>query len=110
MQQRHRGIKFKNMNKKKRDILPELLPTASPETLRDLFRHLAASQIEVRRECLEYLKMHVPLSSEHRRVSDGEDALLLWSELAPDLDDLNEYGGGDDGMVDHVDSLLYVQT
>lgn len=93
--------------KKKRDILPELLATASPETLRDLLRHLAAFQIEVRRECLEYLKMHVPLSPENRKVSDGEDVLLLWSELAPDLDELNEYGGGDYGMADHVAGLLY---
>ena len=93
--------------KTKRDILPELLETASPETLRDLLRHLAAFQTEVRRECLEYLKMHVPLSSEHRKASDGEAALLLWSELAPDLDELNEYGGGDYGMVDNVASRLY---
>lgn len=93
--------------KKKRDILPELLAAASPETLRNLLHHLAASQIEVRRECLEYLKMHVSLSSEDRKVSDGEAVLLLWSELAPDLDELNEYGGGDYGMEDHVAGLLY---
>jgi len=93
--------------KKKRDILPELLAAASPETLRNLLRHLAASQIEVRRECLEYLNVHVPLSSEDRKVSDGEAVLLLWSELAPDLYELNEYGGGDYGMEDHVAGLLY---
>jgi len=93
--------------KKKRDILPELLTAASPETLRDLLRQLAASQIEVRRERLEYLKMHVPLSSEDRKVSDGEAALLLWSELAPELEGLNEYGGGDYEMVNHVADLLY---
>jgi hypothetical protein len=93
--------------KKKRDILSELLAAASPETLRNLLHQLAASEIEVGRECLEYLKRHVPLSSEHKKMSDGEAVLLLWSELAPDLDELNEYGGGDDGTVDHVADLLY---
>ncbi|MGO9614281.1 MAG: hypothetical protein ACLPX5_14785 [Dissulfurispiraceae bacterium] len=93
--------------KKKSNILPELLAAASPETLRDLLRQLAASQVEVRRECLEYLTIHVPRSPENRRTSDGEAVLLLWSELAPDLDELNEYGGGDDSMVDHVSGLLY---
>jgi hypothetical protein len=93
--------------KRKREILPELLKAASPETLRDLLRQLAASQIEVRRECLEYLKRHVPLSSERKKMSDGEAALLLWSGLAPDLEELNEYGGGDYGLVNHVADLLY---
>lgn len=96
-----------NAKKRKRDILPELLSAASPETLRNLLQHLATSQLEVRRECLEYLKKHVPLSSEHKKMSDGETVLLLWSELAPDLEELNEYGGGDYGLVDHVAGLLY---
>jgi hypothetical protein len=93
--------------KEKRDILPELLTAASPETLRDLLHQLAASQIEVHRECLEYLKRHVPLSSERKKMSDGEAVLLLWSELAADLEELNEYGGGDYEMVNHVTDLLY---
>jgi hypothetical protein len=91
--------------KKKRDILSEMLTAASPETLRNLLRQLAASQIEVRQECLEYLKRHVPLSSERKKMSDGEAVLLLWSELALDLEELNEYGGGDYGLVNHVADL-----
>lgn len=46
-------------------------------------------------------------SARQQKQSEGEVLLALWSELAPDLDELDEYGGGDYGLVDHVGTLLY---
>lgn len=92
---------------KRDDALAELLSAAPPKALSDLILQLSTTRPDVRRECFEYLKKHVPLSQQQKNMSEGEAALSLWSELAPDLDELDEYGGGYYGMVDHVSSLLY---
>ncbi len=97
------------MTKKKnqQDVLTELLSASPPETLRNLVLRLAASRPEVRRECFTYLKKRVPLSNKQKKNSEGEAILSLWAELSPDLDELDEYGGGDYSLVDHVGGLLF---
>jgi len=92
---------------KQEDVLADLLAAASPKALTDLLLKLARSRSDVRRECFEYLKKHVPLTQQQRNKSDGEAVLALWSELELDLDELDEYGGGDYDVLNHVSSLLY---
>jgi hypothetical protein len=93
--------------KKQHDVLATLMEAAPSKTLSDLIIRLAATRPDVRRECFDYLKKHVHLSAQQIKQSQGEVLLALWSELAPDLDELDAYGGGDYGMEDHVASLLY---
>ena len=45
------------------------------------------------------------MSKEDAWSAERREALN--AELAPDLDELDEYGGGDYGLVDHVGTLLY---
>lgn len=92
---------------KQEDALAVLLATAPPKLVADLLVRLAATRPDVRRECFDYLKRHVPLSARQRNQSEGEVLLTLWSELAPDLSELDEYGGGDYGLEEHVSTLLY---
>ena len=93
--------------KKQDDALAALLEAAPSRIVMDLLVRLAATRPDVRRECFNYLKKHVTLSARQKKQSEGEVLLALWSELAPDLDELDEYGGGDYGLVDHVGTLLY---
>lgn len=88
------------------DPLNNLLTSAGPEILRDLISALAIRHPEVRRECFEYLKAHVPLSTTQKQTSDGEVVLALWEELYPDLEEMDDCGGGDYDVVDHVGDLL----
>ena len=67
---------------------------------------MAASRPAVRRECLDYLNRHTTLSPSRKKQSEGEKLLALWAELAPDLDELDAYGGGDYDADFHVSSLL----
>lgn len=53
-----------------------------------------------------YLKRHIPLPRGQKRRSEGEALLALWSELTPHLDELDDYGGGNYGVVDQVATLL----
>lgn len=92
--------------KEKQDALTELLTAASAELLRDLIHQLAVSRPDVRRKCLEYLKAQAPLSQEQKNNSAGEAALALWSELEPDLEELDSCGG-EYSEVDYVGGLLY---
>ncbi|MGO9018267.1 MAG: hypothetical protein ACLQVJ_07940 [Syntrophobacteraceae bacterium] len=92
--------------KKPADPLNDLLAAAKPETLIDLIAHLANSRPDMRRECFDYLKKHVTLSAEQQIRSEGEIAMALWWELYPDLEELDSYGGGDDGTVDQVAGLI----
>jgi hypothetical protein len=89
------------------DPLVALLATAPPRVLADLLIRLAAARSDVRRECFDYLKKHAPLSNSRQIQSDGEVLLALWSELIPDLSELDDYGGGDYDQADRVASLLY---
>ena len=91
---------------KKRDALAELLVAAPPKVLTDLILELAAESPSVRRECFEFLKSHVSVSEALEKRSEGEIVLTLWSELAPDLEELDAYGGGDYAIENHVAELL----
>jgi hypothetical protein len=84
-----------------------MLATAPSRTLTDLLVRLATTRPDVRRECFDYLKKHVPLSDSQQNQSEGEVLLALWSELAPDLSELDDYGGGDYDQADHVAGLLH---
>ena len=92
--------------KKPADPLNELLEAAKPETLKNLVNHLSGFGPEIRRECFDYLKNHVPLTTEQKIRSEGEIAMALWWELYPDLEELDTYGSGDDATVEHVAGLI----
>jgi len=89
------------------DPLVALLASAPHRVLADILVRIAATRPDVRRECFDYLKKHVPLSNSQQKQSDGEVLLAYWSELVPDLSELDDYGGGDYDQADHVASLLY---
>ena len=88
------------------DPLTALLETAPKAKLVDMIVRVAASRPAVRCECLDYLNRHTALSPNRKKQSEGEKLLALWAELAPDLDELDAYGGGDYGADFHVSSLL----
>ena len=93
--------------REKGDALAELIKDASFEMLTDLVLELAARRPDVRRECIDFLMSRVPISEKIEERAEGEIVLTLWSELDPDLDDLDRYGGGDYGTVEFVDNLLH---
>lgn len=99
------------MNTKKvaerEDPLDQLIKAADPEILGKLIKELALTKPEIRRECFEFLKDHVTLTPDEKSVSSAEAMFALWMELEPDLAELDEYGGGDYGVEEHVGSLLY---
>ncbi|MBU0731243.1 MAG: hypothetical protein KKE17_12725 [Proteobacteria bacterium] len=92
---------------KYQDPLRQMLEAAENKILIELIEDLALMRQEVRRECFEYLKEHVKLSPGQKETSEGEAVFALWGELVPDLEELDEYGGGDYGLADHVADLLY---
>ncbi|MFC1680750.1 hypothetical protein ACFL1S_03020 [Pseudomonadota bacterium] len=89
------------------DALAELLAAVPSKILVDLLIRLAVTRPDVRRECFDYLNKHIPLSNKRKNQSEGEIVLALWSELEPNLSELDEYGGGDYDAVDDVAGLLY---
>ena len=92
--------------KKTADPLVDLLEAAKPETLITLIAELAIGRPDVRRECFDYLKKHVSLTTAQKARSEGEIVMALWWELSPDLEELDDCGGGDYRTVDHVAGLL----
>lgn len=90
----------------KGDALTDLLEAAPHKVLSKLILELATEFPEVRRECFDFLKSQVSVSKALKSRSEGEAILALWSELAPDLDELDGYGGGDYGTQDLVAELL----
>jgi tetratricopeptide (TPR) repeat protein len=92
--------------RKKGDALNELLEAASHSLLSKLILELSAEFPDVRRKCFDFLKSQVSVSKALAKRSEGEAVLALWSELAPDLEELDLYGGGDYGTVDDVAELL----
>jgi len=91
---------------KKGDALAELLAAASHKVLSKLILELATEIPEARRECFDFLKSRVSVSKALEKRSEGEAVLALWSELEPDLDELDSYGGGDYATQDLVAELL----
>jgi hypothetical protein len=92
--------------RKQDDPLAALLETAPKAKLVDLIVRVASSRPDVRRECLDYLNRHTALSPSRKKQSESEKLLALWAELAPDLDELDAYGGGDYDADIHASSLL----
>ena len=92
---------------KKRDVLADLLAVAPPDVLTGLILELASEWPDVRRKCFDFLKSHVSVSKALESRSDGENIMALWSELVPDLAELDDYGGGDYALEDRVAELLY---
>ena len=88
------------------DPLAALLETVPKAKLVDLLVRVSTSHPTVRCECLDYLNRHTALSPSQKKQSEGEKLLALWSELAPDLDELDAYGGGDYDTDLHVSNLL----
>ena len=93
--------------KKRKDPLEGLIESANPDILGKLIKELASDRPEIRRECFEFLKGHVTLAPHEDSVSEAEALFALWWELEPDLSELDEYGGGDYDLDDHVCDLLY---
>jgi hypothetical protein len=91
---------------KNEDALTELLAVSSRRVLTDLIIQLASYRPDIRRECFDFLKTHGSLAKALEERSEGEIVLALWSELAPDLSELDDYGGGDYATEDHVAELL----
>lgn len=89
------------------DALTELLSAAAHKVLSKLIMELAAKSPDVRRECFDFLKSQVSVAEALVQRSEGEAVLALWSELSPDLEELDDYGGGDYATSDHVADLLY---
>jgi hypothetical protein len=102
---------------KRVDPLDKLLASASADDLRSLVKQLTTgggnweedgrSRSDIRRECLEYLKKKVRARFPKKETSDSEFLWDLWGELEPDLTELDNYGGGEYGLEDHVGELLY---
>lgn len=90
----------------KRDALTELLEAAPHKVLSKLIIELTVLFPDVRRECFDFLKSQSTVSKALKNRSEGEAVLALWSELAPDLGEMDMHGGGDYGTEDHVDELL----
>jgi hypothetical protein len=91
---------------KKSDALTDLLEAASHKVLAKLILELATEFPEVRRECFDFLKSQISVSKALKSRSEGEAILALWSELGPDLDELDSYGGGEYATEDLVAELL----
>jgi hypothetical protein len=91
---------------KKGDALSELLSVASHKVLSKLILELAAEFPDTRREIFDFLKSQVSVCEALVHRSEGEAVLALWSELEPDLEELDDYGGGDYATSDHVADLL----
>lgn len=89
---------------KNKDALAEL-PAAPHKVLSRLILELTKEFPDVRRECFDFLKSQVFVSKALAKRSQGEAVLSLWSELAPDLEDLDEFGGGDYASEDLVAEL-----
>lgn len=87
--------------------LGQLIEAADAPALVELVRRLVVLSPEVERACFEYLREHTAKTSDARANAAAGAARALWSEIEPDLAELDEYGGGDYGTQDHVGGLLY---
>jgi hypothetical protein len=105
------------MSRTQIDPLEKLLNSASAEDLRAFIKLMAKPESEpweeeaqtaaaVRRECIEFLRKRVK-NAVPGEALDAETVWDLWAELEPDLSDLDEFGGGDHDVEDHVGKLLY---
>lgn len=96
----------KKLKRGKTDALERLLGAADAETLRRLVRNLVTKP-EIRRACLEFLRKEVRTEAAPIADTDGEIVCAMWDELQPELDELDQYGGGDYDAVDRVGEQIY---
>lgn len=96
---------MKKKKNKSADPLKDLIVRADNPTLGKLIFQLAATQPDMKRQCLEFLKKHVAPAD--TAGTETEIIFALWNELEPDLSELDEYGGGDYAVEDQVGELLY---
>lgn len=68
---------------KRKDPLDQLIQNASHEILGRLIKELSVGRPEIRRDCFEFLKEHVRLSSDDMSVSSGEMIFAIpgWKSL-----------------------------
>ena len=95
---------------KKDTALAKLISAAPHKALSNLILNLAADDPGIRRECFDSLKENTAVSKLLERQSEGEAIMSIWAELLPDLEDLDDYGGGPYGVEDQVWELLYEIT
>jgi hypothetical protein len=62
---------------------------------------------ETEHTCFEYLRRHVAKTPDAKAEAAAGVVFTLWSEIEPDLAELDEYGGGGHETQDHVGELLY---
>lgn len=111
------------MKVKRQDPLENLLELASVEILRKLIKALVSrqpdplapwqehvSRRQIRRECLEFLKAHVPVDASGKEAAETAALFALWEDLEPDLRELDTYGGGPEETETRVMDLLYEIT
>ena len=92
--------------KKQKDPLDGLIEAADKKLLNDLIRELVPARPGIRRACIEFFQKHMTLTPEQKVDADAETVLALWNELAFDLSELDEYGGGEYDEAYQVAALL----
>ncbi|MBN2290820.1 MAG: hypothetical protein JXM70_00250 [Pirellulales bacterium] len=100
----------KRVKKKKglpKRALDDLIDMADTVVLAQLIKRISATRPDVRRECVEFLKKKVTLSSKDKASADSEIVFAIWAELEFDLSELGEYGGGPRDVEYNVADLLY---
>ena len=92
----------------KTDTLAELLAAAERPILVELLAELASDDAQIRRECVAFLKEKVTLTVKGSgNAAIVAEIMSLWDEIEPDLSELDEFGGGDRAVEDHVGELLH---
>ncbi len=86
--------------------LAQLIDAADRDVLKELICQLAATRPEVRRTCVEFLQKRVSVHVVVRANAQAEVMRAIWDELEPDLQELDEYGGGNDDLDYRVNCLL----
>jgi len=87
--------------------LAELLDAAERPALIELVRQLVALSPEAERTCFEYLRAHTAGTPKAKAGAAAGVAHALWSEIEPDLAELDDLGGGDYATQDDVSDRLH---
>jgi len=85
-----------------KDALEEMLEQASASTLTALVKRLTITHVGLVAECCEFLLEHADLSDQKRSDLASEQVASIWNELNVNINELNEYGGGDDSTYESV--------
>jgi len=85
-----------------KDALEEMLEQASVSTLSALVKRLTITHVGLVAECCEFLLEHADLSAKQRSGLASEQVASIWNELSVHIDELDEYGGGEDSIYESV--------